>query len=75
MLDFYTAAHNLHLEVMRAVAIGLKLPQTFFDDKCNEAWHTLRLLHYPSIPAEKLAKGGSRAGDHSDYGSVTLLFQ
>lgn len=60
---------------MRAIALGLKLPEAFFDDKCNEAWHTLRLLHYPGIDSKKLAAGGSRAGDHSDYGSITLLFQ
>ncbi|KDN53201.1 Clavaminate synthase-like protein [Tilletiaria anomala UBC 951] len=75
MLDFRHTAHELHLQIMRALAIGLGLSESFFDDKCNEEWHTLRLLHYPSVPAKALEGGGSRAGDHSDYGSITLLFQ
>jgi isopenicillin N synthase-like dioxygenase len=76
MLDFREKADKLHLEVLRSIAIGLDLDSTFFDEKCNEEWHTLRLLHYPSIPAHLLENGaGSRAGSHSDYGCLTLLFQ
>lgn len=38
---------------------------------------TLRLLHYPSMPesADYRPEVDIRAGAHSDYGSVTLLFQ
>ena len=38
---------------------------------------TLRLLHYPSIPEDFDYKPDVdiRAGAHSDYGSITLLFQ
>ncbi|UZJ56447.1 hypothetical protein CBS101457_005767 [Exobasidium rhododendri] len=76
MLDFRTRADRLHIEVLRSIAIGLDLKSDFFDSKCNEEWHTLRLLHYPSIPSSLLHGGkGSRAGSHSDYGSLTLLFQ
>lgn len=75
MLRFRTATHRLHLEVLKSIAIGLDLKEDFFDKKCNEEWHTLRLLHYPSVEAKKLQGGGSRAGEHSDYGSITLLFQ
>ena len=37
----------------------------------------LRLLYYPSIPNSQLPDGETdiRAGAHSDYGSITLLFQ
>jgi len=28
---------------MQALAIGLGLPESFFDDKCNEKAHNLRL--------------------------------
>lgn len=64
------------MKVMSSIAIGLDLPSTFFEDKCNEEWHTLRLLHYPSVRTDKLqVEGSARAGEHSDYGSITLLFQ
>ena len=36
----------------------------------------LRLLFYPPLPANSVIKPGQiRCGEHSDYGSVTLLFQ
>ena len=76
MLAFQSAAHALHMKVMQSIAIGLGIDSGFFEDKCNEQWHTLRLLHYPSVRADKLKVDGSaRAGEHSDYGSITLLFQ
>lgn len=75
MLKFRAKADQLHLEILRAIAIGLDLPPDFFDDKCHEEWHTLRLLHYPPTPTDSLNGGGSRAGAHTDYGSLTLLFQ
>ena len=34
----------------------------------------LRLLHYPVI-TQQLKEGQLRCGKHSDYGSITLLFQ
>lgn len=37
---------------------------------------TLRLLYYPSLPEESIIKPEQvRCGEHSDYGSITLLFQ
>ena len=36
----------------------------------------LRLLYYPPLPEKSLIKAGQvRCGEHSDYGSITLLFQ
>lgn len=37
---------------------------------------TLRLLHYPGISEDSIIKPGQiRCGEHTDYGSITLLFQ
>jgi isopenicillin N synthase-like dioxygenase len=38
---------------------------------------TFRMLHYPALPADTPLEEGVdiRAGAHSDYGSITLLFQ
>ena len=37
---------------------------------------TLRLLHYPGISEDSTIKPGQiRCGEHTDYGSITLLFQ
>ncbi|GAA5822175.1 hypothetical protein JCM11251_004881 [Rhodosporidiobolus azoricus] len=75
MNDFFATCHKLHLEIMRALALAMGLGESFFDTKVNQQAHNLRLLNYPSIEREKIDNGGNRAGAHSDYGTVTLLFQ
>ncbi|KIY49432.1 Clavaminate synthase-like protein [Fistulina hepatica ATCC 64428] len=76
MLDFFQTCHELHAKVMSSIALGLDLQETFFDDKINEQCHNLRLLSYPPIKRAILdGEGQARAGAHSDYGTLTLLFQ
>ncbi|GAA5931246.1 hypothetical protein JCM1841_000873 [Sporobolomyces salmonicolor] len=72
---FFEKCHLLHVEIMRALALAMGLGEHFFDEKVNQKAHNLRLLNYPPIEREKIASGGNRAGSHSDYGTVTLLFQ
>ncbi|KAH6888607.1 hypothetical protein B0T10DRAFT_488502 [Thelonectria olida] len=76
-LGFFEQCKNLHVEVMRAIAVGMGLDETFFDSFVDVGDNTLRLLHYPSVKSEvfKINPGAVRAGEHSDYGSITLLFQ
>ena len=62
--------------VLEAFALALDQPEDFFKDAHNEHDHTLRLLHYPPLPAGFEPENcESRAGAHTDYGSITLLFQ
>ncbi len=68
MLAFQKAAHELHMKVMSSIAIGLGLDPNFFDDKCNEEWHNLRLLHYPSVK-----NGQVEGGRHSTSGRAQRL--
>ncbi|KAI0005086.1 hypothetical protein BJV74DRAFT_324444 [Russula compacta] len=75
MLDFFQTCHELHVVVMRAIALGLDLDEMFFEDKIDEQSHNLRLLSYPPIRTSLLKEGQARAGAHSDYGTLTLLFQ
>jgi len=76
MLHFFQTCHDLHTVVMRAIAIGLDLDEMYFEDKINEQYHNLRLLNYPPIRRQLLQQEGqARAGAHSDYGTLTLLFQ
>ncbi|WP_304640923.1 isopenicillin N synthase family dioxygenase [Pseudomonas sp.] len=62
--------------VLEAFAVALDQPDDFFVSAHDLHHHTLRLLHYPPLPQgfEPVA-GESRAGAHTDYGSITLLFQ
>ncbi|KAF0040419.1 hypothetical protein F2P81_006317 [Scophthalmus maximus] len=41
----------------------------------DENGTTLRSLYYPPVNSEKAKEGQLRCGEHSDYGSITLLFQ
>ncbi|KAJ7597288.1 hypothetical protein C8J56DRAFT_919687 [Mycena floridula] len=76
MLKFYATCHELHTHVMRSIALGLDLGEEFFDDKVNQQSHNLRLLSYAAIKRSLLnGEGQARAGAHSDYGTITLLFQ
>lgn len=77
MTAFIAQCNALQREVMRAIAVGMGLGAGFFDGYISAGDNTMRLLHYPAVSAEVFAvnPGQVRAGEHSDYGSVTLLFQ
>lgn len=76
MTEFFDECASLSRSVMAAIAIGLKLRHDFFDQFIDKADNNLRLLHYPSTEVSTLDREGqSRAGAHTDYGTVTLLFQ
>lgn len=75
MLEFFERCKQLHAVVMKGIALALKLDPDFFADFVKQGDNTLRLLHYPAVPATAFANGRVRAGLHSDYGSITFLFQ
>lgn len=77
MLAFFAQCKHLHIEVMRAIAVGLGIDEAYFDRFTDGGDNTLRLLHYPAVPKSIFAKNKLqvRAGEHTDYGSITLLFQ
>ncbi|KAF5026938.1 hypothetical protein F66182_968 [Fusarium sp. NRRL 66182] len=77
MLQFFGLCKETHIEVMRAIAVGMNLDESFFDSFLDVGDNTLRLLHYPAVDSSVFKKNPNtvRAGAHSDYGSITLLFQ
>lgn len=46
MLDFFDRCQNLHLEVMRAIAVGLGIEETWFDPYCDTGDNTLRCVDF-----------------------------
>jgi isopenicillin N synthase-like dioxygenase len=74
VLAFWYTCCQVADQVLQAFAIALQVPQDFFTTKHDQQNHTLRLLHYPPI-TQQPKPGQVRAGAHSDYGSITLLFQ
>ena len=71
MSSYFQAMEDLGAAVMQAFAIALDLPETFFSDKLDRHTSSLRLIRYPgACPA---AQGQRRAGEHTDYGTLTIL--
>lgn len=74
LVEFFEECTQAADRVYRSFALALNLPESFLVDRHSHREHTLRLLHYPPMPYE-LKPGQVRAGEHSDYGTLTLLFQ
>jgi isopenicillin N synthase-like dioxygenase len=71
VLDYFDRVWALGRLLHRAIATDLRLPPGFFEDKLDRPLATLRLLRYP--PAAPAAQGAIGAGEHTDYGNLTLL--
>jgi isopenicillin N synthase-like dioxygenase len=84
---FFTRCHTRCLKLLTLFGLGLHIDpsqggSTWFTDRHQSPTQgpsgcTLRLLYYPSIPENSDYEPDIdiRAGAHSDYGSITLLFQ
>jgi isopenicillin N synthase-like dioxygenase len=72
MLAYFSAVLALGRTLHQAFAVELGVDPDYFVDKIDRPLATLRLLHYPPRPAT-LEDGQLGAGEHTDYGCVTLL--
>ena len=70
--DYYRAMGSLAQTLMQIFALGLALPEHFFDAKIDKHISRLRVRNYPAQLTAP-APGQIRAGAHSDYGSLTIL--
>ncbi len=69
---YYRAMTELSGHMMHGFALALGQPENFFDDKANRPCSIVRLVKYPT-QHETPRPGQLRAGEHSDYGSFTLV--
>ncbi|MBD2613223.1 isopenicillin N synthase family oxygenase [Nostoc punctiforme FACHB-252] len=74
VVAFYDSCTELANTVLQTFALALELPEDFFTTRHSQHNHTLRFLHYPPLQTPPKPEQ-VRAGEHSDYGSITLLFQ
>ncbi|KAJ7263451.1 Clavaminate synthase-like protein [Mycena rebaudengoi] len=75
-LDFFWLCHEIQLNVLRALALGFGLEEDYFLQYHTAPDNQLRLLHYPSVSLDDLrTEKVARIGQHSDFGSITLLLQ
>ena len=71
--EYYRAMGALAQTLMRIFALALGLPEHHFDDKLDKHISRLRVRNYPA-QEHPPAPGQIRAGAHSDYGSLTILY-
>ena len=77
---FMNAVQQLSVKVMECFAQGLGLPLSTFtegtvDPGVGDSQSTLRLLHYHSVEGKQFDDRFWRAGSHTDFDVLTLLFQ
>ena len=72
MLAYYDACLDLGRLIHRGFCLDLGLDEDFFDDKLDLPMAVLRVLHYPASHGNT-APGQLGAGEHTDYGNLTLL--
>jgi isopenicillin N synthase-like dioxygenase len=76
MQRYFTECAGLIHSILDALSIALEVPGPGLSPTHSESLFQLRLLRYPSIEAEQLRNNErSRINAHSDFGTLTLLFQ
>jgi isopenicillin N synthase-like dioxygenase len=73
-LDVYEALEKTGTQMLRAIAIYLGLPETYFDDKIKNGNSILRPIHYfPIENPQAVPADAVRAAEHGDINLITLL--
>jgi len=73
-LEVYKRLEKTGVQMLRAIALYLNLPENYFDDKVHHGNSILRPIHYfpiedpDSVPADTV-----RAAEHGDINLITLL--
>ncbi len=71
-VNYIDAMCRLSLTLVELFALALNVPSAYFANKVDHPKMGLRLLNYPAI--DQVTKGASRAGAHTDYGILTVLW-
>ncbi|MCJ8208530.1 isopenicillin N synthase family oxygenase [Mucilaginibacter sp. RS28] len=72
--EIYQKLETAGTNLLRAIAVYLGLPESYFDDKVHNGNSILRTLHYfPIEDPDALPPDAVRAGAHEDINLITLL--
>lgn len=77
MKGFYWDCHQAAMNILSAMALGVGVgDENYFVPMHSGNNNQLRLLHYPPVPAANIEdQSSARMGAHSDWPTITLLFQ
>jgi isopenicillin N synthase-like dioxygenase len=70
--EYYGQMSALAQSLMRLFALGLDLPETWFDKRIDKHMATLSLANYPT-PVDEPPAGQLRQSPHSDISALTIL--
>jgi isopenicillin N synthase-like dioxygenase len=73
-LDVYQRLEKTGVQMLRAIAIYLQLPEDYFDQKVKHGNSILRPIHYfPIENPDAVPADAVRAAEHGDINLITLL--
>lgn len=73
-LDVYKRLEKTGIQMLRAIALYLNLPENYFDDKVHHGNSILRPIHYfPIEDPDSVPEDAVRAAEHGDINLITLL--
>ena len=72
-INYYVAMEALAQRIMQLFAVALRLSPDFFDSYIDAPISALRAINYPP-QSRAPQKDQLRAGAHSDYGTLTILW-
>ena len=72
MLAYDEAIRALGERMLDIVALALDVDRSYFDDKFDHQSSVARLVRYPA-QKDAPVEGQLRAGEHTDYGTITFL--
>lgn len=76
MESYFDVASSLSGRLLTILESALKVSPGTLTRSCNRNHNEMRLNHYPATTIEEIRNGSvRRTGAHTDYGTLTLLFQ
>lgn len=73
-LEVYRRLEKTGVQMLRAIALYLGLPENYFDDKVHHGNSILRPIHYfPIENPDEVPADAVRAAEHGDINLITLL--
>ena len=70
---YYAVMENLATRLMGLMAVALELDEHWFDDKIRDHMGNLQVNYYAALD-RPAARDQFRRGEHSDWGSLTILY-
>lgn len=72
--EAFATLQEAGVQMLRAIAIFLELPENYFDEKVRQGNSILRPIHYFPIPnPDEIPDDAVRAAEHGDINLITLL--